>query len=85
MRRTNIYLDDGQTDALDRLAREEGVSRAELIRRMLDAALTGDDDSIAADLMAFDESFGSLREAELPDRADGERAQHLAHMWRKTA
>ena len=36
MQRTNIYLDERQVEALDRLAQTEGVSRAEVIRRLLD-------------------------------------------------
>ncbi len=32
MRRTQIYLDTDLADALDRLARQSGTSRAELIR-----------------------------------------------------
>ena len=44
MQRTNIYLEDRQTAVLDRLAAEEGISRAELIRRILDRALQGSDD-----------------------------------------
>ena len=85
MRRTNIYLDDRQTAALDRLAEEEGTSRAELIRRMLEKGLAGEDDSLVADLSAFDESFGSLRELDTPDRRDGDREDHLARIWRRTA
>ncbi|MGO8887918.1 MAG: CopG family transcriptional regulator, partial [Streptosporangiaceae bacterium] len=30
MKRTNIYLDEGQSAALERLARTQGISRAEL-------------------------------------------------------
>lgn len=45
MKRTNIYLDEEQTASLDKLAAQEGVSRAELIRLLLNRALTtaGDD------------------------------------------
>jgi metal-responsive CopG/Arc/MetJ family transcriptional regulator len=34
MTRTKIYLEDRQTAMLDRIAAEEGVSRAEVIRRL---------------------------------------------------
>ncbi len=81
MRRTNIYLEDRQTEALDRLAAGEGVSRAEIIRRMLDRALAGRDDSLTADLAAIDRSFGVLAEIDLPDREGGEREEHLARIW----
>ena len=50
MKRTNIYLDEEQTESLDRLAEQEGVSRAELIRRLIDGALTGSDASRGEDL-----------------------------------
>jgi metal-responsive CopG/Arc/MetJ family transcriptional regulator len=82
MTRTNIYLEDRQTAMLDRLASQEGVSRAEVIRRLLDRALAGRDDDLAADLAAIDESFGVLEDADMPARGGGERAEHLAHMWR---
>lgn len=39
MKRTNIYLDEEQTASLDKLAAQEGVSRAELIRLLLNRAL----------------------------------------------
>jgi metal-responsive CopG/Arc/MetJ family transcriptional regulator len=81
MKRTNIYLDAEQTALLDRLAAEEGVSRAEVIRRLLDRALTSQDDSLATDLAAIDESFGVLQDVEIPSRGAGDREEHLAHMW----
>ena len=81
MQRTNIYLEERQTEALDRLAAGEGVSRAEIIRRLLDRALAGQDDSLEVDLMAIDRSFGVLAEIDLPDRRVGEREEHLARIW----
>jgi metal-responsive CopG/Arc/MetJ family transcriptional regulator len=69
MRRTNIYLDEEQTATLDRLAEQEGISRAELIRRLIDRALTGDDASRAADLAAIEDSFGTVRDLESASRA----------------
>jgi predicted DNA-binding ribbon-helix-helix protein len=82
MRRTNIYLDEQQTASLDRLAGQEGVSRAELIRRLLNRALAGGDDNLASDLRAIEDSFGALRDVELPERIPGGREQHLARVWR---
>ena len=41
MKRTNIYLAEGQAAALDRVAKAEGVSRAELIRELIDRAIGG--------------------------------------------
>jgi metal-responsive CopG/Arc/MetJ family transcriptional regulator len=83
MRRTNIYLDEEQTASLDRLAAQEGISRAELIRRLIDRALTGDDASRAADLAAIEDSFGTVRDLEYASRATGEREEHLARIWRR--
>ncbi len=84
MRRTNIYLDEQQTASLDRLAEQEGVSRAELIRQLLNRALAGADDNLASDLKAIDDSFGTLRDLDLPRRCPGDREEHLARMWRST-
>jgi Ribbon-helix-helix protein, copG family len=81
MKRTNIYLDADQTAVLDRLAKEEGVSRAELIRRLLDRALTNRDDDLAAAIAAIDESFGALQDIDLPVRGRDDREAHLARMW----
>lgn len=81
MTRTNIYLEDRQTAILDRIASEEGVSRAEIIRRLLDRALAGRDDDLAADLAAIDASFGALGDIAVPARGGGDREAHLARMW----
>lgn len=46
MRRTQIYLEDGQTARLDRRAEVEGVTRSTVIRRAVDEYLSraaGDD------------------------------------------
>ena len=61
MKRTNIYLTEGQAAELDRAARAAGVSRAELIRELIDRAIGGNPGSdLAADLAAIDGSFGIL-------------------------
>lgn len=83
MRRTNIYLDEAQTASLDQLAEQEGISRAELIRRLIDRALTGDDVSRAADLAAIEDSFGTVRDLDSTSRGAGEREEHLARIWRR--
>jgi Ribbon-helix-helix protein, copG family len=57
------HLPRGQTAALDRLAEQEGVSRAELIRRLLDRVLPNTDESLAPDLEAIEASFGALRDS----------------------
>ena len=83
MQRTNLYLEERQTRALDQLAVEAGVSRAEMVRRILDRALAGGDDALTADLGAIDISYGCLASVELdsPVREPDERAEHLAELW----
>lgn len=82
MHRTNIYLDEAQRDALDRLAAEEGTTRAELIRRVLDRWLSGGQHDASDDLEAIDASFGALAHLEVPERGVDERARHLDKVWR---
>ncbi|HEY7279196.1 MAG TPA: CopG family transcriptional regulator [Trebonia sp.] len=61
MKRTNIYLAESQAAALDRVAEAEGVSRAELIRTLIDRAIGGHPGAdLEADLAAIDSSFGVL-------------------------
>jgi metal-responsive CopG/Arc/MetJ family transcriptional regulator len=62
VRRTSVYLDERQAAALDRRANTNGVSRSELIRRLLDLALRGDVDDVEADLAAIAASHGALRD-----------------------
>ena len=65
MKRTNIYLAEGQAAALDRVAQAEGVSRAELIRKLIDRAIGSHPDAdLTKDLAAIDGSFGILDEQE---------------------
>lgn len=82
MRRTNIYLGEEQTAALDRLAKQQDISRAELIRQLLDRVLTDADASLSSDLQAIDDSFGALRDFDAPPRTGGNREEHLDRMWR---
>lgn len=83
MQRTNIYLEERQTEALDRLAAAEGVSRAEIVRRVLDRALGGTDDDLASDLAAIEESFGGAVGIEMPERTQADREAHLADVWQR--
>jgi predicted DNA-binding ribbon-helix-helix protein len=85
MMRTNIYLDEEQAASLDRLAEQEGVSRAELIRQLLNRALTNADDNLGSDLKAINDSFGTLRDIDLQVRRRGAREEHLGRMWRSTS
>jgi predicted DNA-binding protein len=82
MQRTNIYLDAEQAKALDRLAADEGRTRSDLIRELIDRALSGSDDDLEGDLLAIDDAFGALSEAEAADRGRDDRAEHLDRMWR---
>lgn len=78
MHRTNIYLTDEQIAQLDRRAHAEGVSRAELIRQLLDRLLHTESDRLSADIAAIDASFGLLVDMEIElDRSDGARGAHL--------
>lgn len=85
MKRTNIYLDEVQTASLDKLAGQQGISRAELIRQLLDRALSNTDDNLASDLRAIEDSFGALRDVESPERGPGDRDDHLDRMWHRTS
>lgn len=82
MLRTNIYLEERQSELLDRLATEEGISRAELIRRMIDAQLTGQDRSLDEDLAAIAAAAGAMADLDAPDRRPDDRSDHLDRMWR---
>lgn len=78
MKRTNSYLAEGQAAALDRVAQAEGVSRAELIRELIDRAIGGSPGAdLAADLAAIDGSFGILAGDEPFARARDERMDYL--------
>ncbi len=78
MKRTNIYLAEGQATALDRIAQAEGVSRAELIRELIDRAVGGNPGAdLTADLAAIDGSFGILAGDEMFARGRDERMEYL--------
>lgn len=81
MQRTNIYLEADQAQALDRLAADEGRTRSDLIRDLLDRALSGRDDDLEGDLVAIDDSFGALREGAPASRGRDQRSEHLERMW----
>jgi hypothetical protein len=85
MKRTNIYLDEEQTAALDQLAKQEHISRAELIRRLLDRVLATADESLASDLHAIEDSFGAMGGMDVPVRGTSGREDHLARIWRRSS
>jgi hypothetical protein len=78
MNRTNIYLDEEQTRSLDEAARAQGISRAALIRRLIDRSLTQSEGDLESDLAAIEDSFDVLSRNEdfLERGADG-RSRHL--------
>lgn len=84
MKRTNIYLDEVQKAGLEQLAAQQGISTAELIRRLLDRALNSTDDNLEADLAAIEGSFGAFAALEPADRGPGGREEHLDRMWRRS-
>jgi hypothetical protein len=83
MKRTNIYLDERQTEALDELAATQGVSRAEVVRNLIDRALYGQDEGLVAGMAAIRDSFGALRDVEFDAlvREPDERQRHLERVW----
>lgn len=79
MRRTNIYLGEEQSAVVEQVARARGVSRAELIRQLIDSGLgaTGAAD-LEADLAAIADSFGVLADSDdFLARGPDERSRHL--------
>lgn len=84
MNRTNIYLEPRQTEALDELARLDGVARAEVVRRLIDEGLAERRGRLERDLRGIEESFGVLVDEGTDDpgeRGPSERDAHLARMW----
>lgn len=81
MHRTNIFLEERQTAALDQLARDAGISRAEVIRRLIDRALAGSSESTSADLATIDLTFGAALNVEVVERAPDARSTHLESLW----
>jgi metal-responsive CopG/Arc/MetJ family transcriptional regulator len=77
MKRTNICLTESQAAVLDRVAEAEGVSRAELIRELIDRAIgwhRGAD--LAADLAAIQVSFAGLAGQEHSPRGQNHRMDY---------
>jgi hypothetical protein len=67
--RTQIYLTDGQRELIDQVARSEGVTMAEVVRRALDAYLSRELDPSAA----LKATFGAASEASVPSRDEWDR------------
>lgn len=87
--RTNIYLEARQSAALDDAARARGISRARLVRQLIDGGIGTDSaGDLEADLAALDASFGILSHVDAyPDVARGPdaRSRHLKQMASKRA
>lgn len=97
MQRTNIYLEDRQTAALDEVARGRAITRAELVRQYIDRGLTEDAADVDAAVRAIEASFGVLpsdaqsdadgtpdaavQQTDMPDRSRTERDAHLQRLW----
>ncbi len=82
MRRTNIYLDEVRTATLDSIARARGISRAELVRRLVDREVSAAPSDLESDLVAITESFGVLAEDGTVSRGPDARATHLERVGR---
>jgi metal-responsive CopG/Arc/MetJ family transcriptional regulator len=83
MNRTNIYLDEEQVRSLDEVAQAQGISRAALIRRLIDRGLDQSDGDLESDLAAIEASFDVLSgDEEFLARGADERSQHLDKLRR---
>ncbi|HUA41218.1 MAG TPA: CopG family transcriptional regulator [Streptosporangiaceae bacterium] len=78
MKRTNIYLGEEQSAAVGDAARARGISRAELIRQLIDSGLSGAGSAdLETDLAAIAESFGAVADSDFLGRGKDDRARHL--------
>jgi metal-responsive CopG/Arc/MetJ family transcriptional regulator len=82
MNRTNIYLDENQARSLDEAARAQGISRAALIRRLIDRGLGQNEDDLESDLAAIEASFNVLSGEDFLERRSDERSRHLDNVRR---
>ncbi len=92
MKRTQIYLQEGQSDRLSRLAHSRGTTASKMIREAVDAYLADEpagDDWLTRQRAALEETFGSI--SRLPDgetyvrrsrAGDAERLEELERRWR---
>ena len=78
MERTQIYLSTEQRRQIGRRAKDEGISQAEVIRRILDQAL-GFDNGAADRVAAIDATAGVLPDApDWPEWLDDVRGNSAA-------
>lgn len=83
MQRTNLYLDERQTAALDQISRAQGISRAEVVRRVIDRSLASESTDLDSDLAAIESSFGVLADVAVQQRRPDSRAAHLEAIRRR--
>jgi len=81
MHRTTIYLHQNQLAALDGIAGRDGISRAEVVRRLIDRGLAGYEQDTTALLGAIRAVAGTCQAIELPSRGTGRRQEHLDRAW----
>lgn len=67
--RTQIYLTDDQRQRIDEMARSEGVTMAEVVRRALEKYLPAETDPAEA----LQATFGADPQAKAPDRDEWNR------------
>ncbi|MHB8318348.1 MAG: ribbon-helix-helix domain-containing protein [Acidimicrobiales bacterium] len=83
MNRTNIYLDEEQARWIEEAARAQGISRAALIRRLIDRSLDQSDGDLESDLAAIEASFDVLSSDEdFLERGTDKRSRHLNNVRR---
>ncbi len=68
--RTQVYLTEDQRRMIDDIAKAEGITLAEVVRRALDAYLNTDRDAA----VALAATFGAEPDARAPDRDEWDRA-----------
>ena len=67
--RTQVYLTEGQRERIDEIARADGVTMAEVIRRALDLYLSTEGNASSA----LTATFGADPDAMAPDRREWNR------------
>jgi hypothetical protein len=68
--RTQVYLTEEQRRMIDDLAKAEGVTLAEVVRRALDSYFNSERDAA----VALASTFGADSDARAPSRAEWDRA-----------
>jgi hypothetical protein len=68
--RTQVYLTDQQRRMIDEIAKAEGITLAEVVRRALDSYLNAERDAA----IALAATFGADPDARAPNRDEWDRA-----------